>query len=175
MKIWTCTVWTPSLFPQLLANNQKQRHINMCLELWEKANEDSTFISGIITGDESWIYSYDPETKQQVSQWKSPQSPRAKKVRQVQASTKSMLIVFSTWNGLFAVNVFLLNLWLILTFTVTFWDAWEEMYDNKDRNFGATATGSSMTTCPPTRPWKPQNLWLTTTWLSFPILPTHQT
>jgi hypothetical protein len=30
-------------------------------------------------GDESWIYRYDPETKQQSSQWKRPQSPRAKK------------------------------------------------------------------------------------------------
>jgi hypothetical protein len=30
-------------------------------------------------GDERWIYGYDPETKQQSSQWKSPQSPLAKK------------------------------------------------------------------------------------------------
>jgi hypothetical protein len=33
----------------------------------EKANEDPTFISRIITGDESWIYGYDPEAKQQSS------------------------------------------------------------------------------------------------------------
>jgi hypothetical protein len=44
--------------------------------------------------DESWIYSYDPETKQQSSQWKSPQSPRARKAQQVPGSTKSMLIGF---------------------------------------------------------------------------------
>jgi hypothetical protein len=30
-------------------------------------------------GDESWIYGYDPETKQQSPQWKNPQSPRAEK------------------------------------------------------------------------------------------------
>jgi hypothetical protein len=29
-----------------------------------------------------------------------------------------------------------------------------------------------MTMRPPTRPWKPQSFWLTTTWLSFPLLPT---
>jgi hypothetical protein len=45
-------------------------------------------------GDESWIYGYDPEKKQQSSQWKSPQSLRAKKAQQVQSSTKSTLIVF---------------------------------------------------------------------------------
>jgi hypothetical protein len=58
---------------RLLTNDQKQRHVNVCLELPEKANEDPTFISRIIMGDESWIYGYDPETKQQSTQWKSPQ------------------------------------------------------------------------------------------------------
>jgi hypothetical protein len=29
--------------------------------------------------------------------------------------------------------------------------------------------------CPPTCPWKPQSLWLRTTRLSFPILPTRWT
>jgi hypothetical protein len=80
--------------PWLLTNDQKQRHINMYLELQENANEDQTFISMIITSDRSGIYGYDPETKQQLSQWKSPQSPRAKKAQQVQISTKSMLIFF---------------------------------------------------------------------------------
>jgi hypothetical protein len=46
---------------RLLTNDQKQGHVNVCFELWEKANEDPTFISRIITGDESWIYSCDPE------------------------------------------------------------------------------------------------------------------
>jgi hypothetical protein len=58
--------------PQLLANDKKQRRVNVCLELREKANEDPNFISRI-TGDESWIYGYDPETKQQSPEWKSPQ------------------------------------------------------------------------------------------------------
>jgi hypothetical protein len=51
--------------PRLLTNDQKQRLVNMCLELREKANEDPAFISSIVMGDESWIYGYDPETKQQ--------------------------------------------------------------------------------------------------------------
>jgi hypothetical protein len=53
---------------------------------------DPTFISRIITGDDSWIYGYDPEIKQQSSQWKSPQSPRVEKARQVWSSKKSMLL-----------------------------------------------------------------------------------
>jgi hypothetical protein len=45
---------------------------NMRFEVQEKANEGSTFISRIIMGYESWIYGYDPETKQQLLQWNSP-------------------------------------------------------------------------------------------------------
>jgi hypothetical protein len=37
--------------PQLLTNDEKEWHINMCLELQEKANEDPTFVSRIITGN----------------------------------------------------------------------------------------------------------------------------
>jgi hypothetical protein len=70
--------------PRLLTNDEKQRRVNMCLELREKTNEDPTFttIPMIIKGDESWIYGYDPETKQQSSQLKRPQSPSAQKRRQ---------------------------------------------------------------------------------------------
>jgi hypothetical protein len=66
-----CT--TAKFVPWLLTNDQKLRPKNMCLHLWEMANEDPTFIciSRIIMGDECWIYGYDPETKQQLSQWKS--------------------------------------------------------------------------------------------------------
>jgi hypothetical protein len=68
--------------PRLSTNDRKQQCVNLCLQLREKANEDPTFTSicRVTTGDERWIYGYDPETKQQLSQWKSPQTPRAKKV-----------------------------------------------------------------------------------------------
>ncbi|GFX71170.1 mariner Mos1 transposase [Trichonephila clavipes] len=46
----------------------------------------------IITRDESWIYGYDPETKQQSSQWKNPGSPRPKKARQGQTVNKEFYL-----------------------------------------------------------------------------------
>jgi histone-lysine N-methyltransferase SETMAR len=57
-------------------------------------------MSRIITGDESWVYGYDPETKWQSSQWKSPSSPRQKKARMSHRSTKTMLIVFFDIRGI---------------------------------------------------------------------------
>jgi hypothetical protein len=71
--------------PRIFTNDQKQRRINVYLELQEKANEDQTFTCTYrnITDDESWIYGYNTKTKKQLSQWKSPQSPRTKKEWQV--------------------------------------------------------------------------------------------
>jgi hypothetical protein len=46
------------------------------------------------------VYGYDPETKQQSSQWKSPNSLRPKKVCQVRSNVKSMLIVFFDIQGI---------------------------------------------------------------------------
>jgi len=48
----------------------------------------------IITGDETWVYGYDPETKFQSSQWKHPESLYPKKARQVQSKAKVMLFCF---------------------------------------------------------------------------------
>ncbi|UYV66554.1 hypothetical protein LAZ67_4002056 [Cordylochernes scorpioides] len=48
----------------------------------------------IITGDESLVYGYDPETKSQSSQWKHSTSPRPKKTRQVRSNVKVMLTAF---------------------------------------------------------------------------------
>jgi hypothetical protein len=140
--------------PQLLTIDQKKWRVNVCLKIWEKANVDQTFMFRIIMADESWIYGYNPQTKQQSSQWKSPESPWAKKARQVQSSRKSMLIVFLDAKGIvhheFVPPNNTVN-WLLL---------WRfEMLERKcvtkkkDRHFGTSTTGSFIMT---TRPWKPQ-------------------
>jgi histone-lysine N-methyltransferase SETMAR len=64
--------------PRLLSDDQKALHISVCREL-KQARDDLNFISNIITGDETWVYGYDPETKQESSQWKLPNSLQPKK------------------------------------------------------------------------------------------------
>ncbi|XP_011066332.1 PREDICTED: uncharacterized protein LOC105153281 [Acromyrmex echinatior] len=53
----------------------------------------------VITGDESWVYGYDVETKAQSSQWKLPHEPRSKKARQVRSNVKVLLTVFFDYKG----------------------------------------------------------------------------
>ena len=78
--------------PRLLSVDQNQQRLDVCLDLKENATNDPSFLSNVITGDETWVYTYDPETITQSSQWKSPGSPRPKKARQVRSNIKSMFI-----------------------------------------------------------------------------------
>jgi hypothetical protein len=136
------------LVPLLLTNDQKQRRINMCFELREKAKEDSTFIFRIITGDKSWIYSYDPEARQQSVQRKSPQLPRAKKKKtalQVRSSTKSILYFFM--KGIFHLEFFPPNTVVNSDFYYIVLRCLEKMCNEKDHNYGATTTGSIIMMC----------------------------
>jgi hypothetical protein len=55
--------------PRLLRDDLKTHCVSVCGEL-KQATDDPNFISNIITGDEAWVYGYDPEPKQQPSQWK---------------------------------------------------------------------------------------------------------
>ena len=67
--------------PRILTADQMQQRVSVCTELRQLASDDETFLSRVITGDESWVYVYEPETKRQSSQWKSPTSPRPKMAR----------------------------------------------------------------------------------------------
>ena len=40
-------------------------------------------ICKVVTRDDTWCYGYDPETKQALSQYKTPNSPKPKKAQQV--------------------------------------------------------------------------------------------
>jgi len=85
--------------PRLLSVDQKQQQLDVCLALKENAANDPSFLLTVIMGDETWVYAYDPETKTQSSQWKSPGSPRLKKARQVRSNIKSMLVCFFDQKG----------------------------------------------------------------------------
>jgi len=65
--------------PRELTHDQENSRVAICQELKETVINDPTLLLNVITGDESIVYVYDPETKLQSSQWKTPRSPRPKK------------------------------------------------------------------------------------------------
>ena len=48
----------------------------------------------VITGDESWVFDYDPETKRQSEEWHMKSSPHPQKARMSRSRVKTMIIVF---------------------------------------------------------------------------------
>ena len=82
------------IVPCLLTDDQREQHQKIAGDLFEHSCEDVQFLKNIVIGDEFWVYRYNPETKQQSSQWKGPSPPRPKKERQVRSKTKVMLLAF---------------------------------------------------------------------------------
>jgi hypothetical protein len=64
---------------ELLTENLSMRHVDVSKELVNCANADEKFIKNIVTGDETWVYGYDVETKARSSQCDSEMSPIPKK------------------------------------------------------------------------------------------------
>jgi len=65
--------------PRILTAEQKEWRLSVAKNMLQEAESDENFMGQIITGDETWVYGYDPETKRQSSRWKSAESPEAKK------------------------------------------------------------------------------------------------
>ena len=72
----------------------------MCLDLPDRREREPEFFSRVITGDESWILEYDPETKRQSREWHIANSPCPKKTRMSKFKIKSMLICFFDSQGI---------------------------------------------------------------------------
>jgi len=54
--------------PRLLTDDRKEKHVEISQELLAHVNGNENFLKNIITGDETWVYGYDVETKMQSSQ-----------------------------------------------------------------------------------------------------------
>ena len=65
--------------PRLLTDDQKENRVEISQELLANANDNKNFLKNIITGDETWVYGYDVETKMQSSLCLGKGSPRPTK------------------------------------------------------------------------------------------------
>ena len=80
------------MVPRLLNEVQKKRHLQVCQDILEQLETEPNLLKRVVTGDESWIFEYNPLTKRQSLEWKSALSPRPKKARVFKSKTKVMLI-----------------------------------------------------------------------------------
>jgi hypothetical protein len=74
--------------PLLLTDDQKDNCVEISQELLDNAN-DENILKNIITGDETWVYGYDVETKMQSSQW----------IEVIRARLKNENVKTQTWKN----------------------------------------------------------------------------
>jgi len=56
------------MVPKLLSDEQKECRKELCLDLTQRIENEPEFLNWIITCDETWVFTYDPETKLQSMQ-----------------------------------------------------------------------------------------------------------
>ncbi|UYV72348.1 hypothetical protein LAZ67_9002722 [Cordylochernes scorpioides] len=62
---------TPAKFiPRFLTNEQKLCRLATCEDMMKMTRTETEWKDKIITGDETWVYGYDPETKPQSAEWR---------------------------------------------------------------------------------------------------------
>ena len=54
------------MVPKNLTTEQMANQRDVCLDLLDRLEREPEFFSCVITGDESWILEYEPETKRQI-------------------------------------------------------------------------------------------------------------
>ena len=91
-----CARW----ISHMIDENQMCRRVELSQQFIERElNYSMDFLNRIVTVDETWISTYDPETKQESSMWKTPGSPSPKKFKVSRSATKRMFIVFFDVKG----------------------------------------------------------------------------
>lgn len=88
------------MVPKLLTTEQMQRRQELCIDLLQRIENEPELMESVVTCDETWIFTYDPETKRQSMQWKSPSSPRPTKAKKARSKFKAMMIVFFDIRGI---------------------------------------------------------------------------
>ena len=91
-----CARWVP----HSLTDEQKAARVEWCHFMLEKFNKGANRDTyNIVTGDESWIYHYDPKTKRQSAVWCFQDDQAPTKVRRSRSSGKKMVASFFTKKG----------------------------------------------------------------------------
>ena len=126
--------------PQLLLPEQKAHLAAVGNDLIQIATSEPDFFK-VITEDESWVYSCDPEMKAQSSPWKSPGSPHLKKARPGCSKIKTMLPVYFDWGGVVH-HEYAPPGQFIRSTTSMFFVSWEMQYDENSRSYEQLVIGS---------------------------------
>lgn len=96
-----CARWVP----KMLTAEMKESRVTNSYALLTRYNRDpEDFHFRLVTCDETWLYHYDPESKQESMEWKHMGSPRTKKFKASRSCKKIMATVFWDSKGIIHID-----------------------------------------------------------------------
>ena len=91
--------------PRNLCVQDRHQRVECCYELLDLYNANpEDFLCRLVTGDETWVHHWDPETKFESMQWKHKDSPPPKKFRTQPSAGKVMATVFWDSEGILMID-----------------------------------------------------------------------
>ena len=93
-KICACLV------PHLPTDEQKQSQVRRASQVIEKYDKcDPRHLEEIVTGDETWIYHFQPDSKAKNKVWVSSDGDRPVIARRCKTSNRMLYAIFFDWKG----------------------------------------------------------------------------
>ena len=78
--------------PCALSDDQTHERVQYTKDIIKTARRNTNFVTSIVAEDETWCFRYDPTTKLQSAEWKSPASPKGKQVRLQKSKVKTACV-----------------------------------------------------------------------------------
>jgi len=86
--------------PHALSDDQIYERVQYAKDIIKTASRNTNFLNSTVAEDETWCFRYDPITKCQSAEWKSPTSPKGKKVHLQKPKVKTMVACFYDSKGI---------------------------------------------------------------------------
>ena len=96
MEVWKVAA---KFIPKVLMDVQCRQRVEISTSNLRRIQRDATLLDRIVTCDESWVFTFDPHTKQANMQWLGRQEPRPSKALRSCCQTKCMLVLFFDHRG----------------------------------------------------------------------------
>ena len=138
---------------------------------WEDSKLSQIFLHKVRTGDESWVFDYDPETKRQSEEWHTKCSPRPKKACMSRSRVNTMITVFFDSRGIVHKDLYLQDRQLITPSTKMSWNDIENGFSESEGTL-QTIRCCNTKTRQLTLRIQFENFWRRKTYPYFHILPT---
>jgi len=96
-----CARWVP----RMLTESHKEKRVECAQQFLQQCRRNKEeFLDSIVTGDETWVFHFTPENKQQSREWRHSTSPKPKKFKQTKSAGKVMATVFWDRKGVLLID-----------------------------------------------------------------------